>query len=234
MPESSKKKNLLSARAMAKHKKRFLRFFPNGFKDERYIEWERSYKWQAHNLFKSLLNKEEYQGLLRAREHSEIANRALQIESKTNFLFSFEKMALRDALRNPDGSRCFAEGLFNLLYGNGSIKSKFIAWVVAVSELPRVKSRVLSWPIVTFFPFIAQPSKHIILKPTAMMLAANELDYELDYSSKPCWRTYESLLELAELTRVAIADLNPEDYHDLQTFLWVIGSSEYERLAEEI
>ena len=224
----------LNSRALAKHKRRFLRFFPRAFRDERYIEWERTYKWEAHKLFNELLNKEEFSELLQRREFSEIAKKALQVESRTNFLFSFEKMALRDALHMPDGARTFSEGLYDLLYDRGSMKSKFIAWIVAVSQLPRKKSRVLSWPILTIFPFLAQPSRYIIMKPTAMRVAAAELGYDLDYSSKPSYRTYESLLELAELTKICIADLKPRDYHDIQTFLWVIGSAEYERLSNEI
>jgi hypothetical protein len=105
---------------------------------------------------------------------------------------------------------------------------------VTVADLPRVKSRVLSWPILTVFPYLAQPKKHMIMKPSAMRFAAGELGYDLDYSSKPTYRTYERLVHLADLTGEAIADLRPRDYHDLQTFLWVIGSAEYDRLAEEI
>lgn len=224
----------LNARAIAKHKKRFLKFFPNAFEDQRYIEWERTYKWEAHKLWKKLLNKEDYSTLLRRREFADIANRALQVESKTNFLFSFEKMALRDALRTPEGARNFSEGLFALLYGGGPLKDRFIEWIVTVSQLPRKQARVLSWPIVTYFPFIAQPTKHIILKPTAMRIAAEELHYDLDYSSKPSFRTYERLLHLANLVRNEISDLNPKDYHDLQSFLWTIGSAEYDRLSHEI
>ncbi len=224
----------LNARALAKHKKRFLRIFPDAFQDERYIEWERTYKWEAHKLWNKLLSKEEFERLMHERSYDEIANRALQIESRTNFLFSFEKMALRDGVRTGDGARIFAEGLYQLLYERGTLKNRFVQWIMSVSQLPRKKSRVLSWPVVTFFPFIAQPSKHIIMKPSAMKFAAEQLGFDLDYSSTPTFTTYEKLLELAELVRAGIKDLKPRDYHDLQTFLWVIGSAEYDRLAEEL
>lgn len=224
----------LNARAMAKHRKRWLKFFPKSFKDQQYIDWERTYKWEAHKLWNRLLGKKQFSDLMRAREYAEIATRALQVESRCNFLFSFEKMALRDALRTTLGARLFAEGLYQLLYEDGPMKNRFIAWIVAVSELPRKKSRVLSWPIVTFFPFIAQPAKHIIMKPTAMKVAAGELGYDLEYSSTPTYATYERLLHLADLVGDEISDLKPQDYHDLQSFLWVIGSPEYERLEEEL
>lgn len=29
-------------------RRKFLRFFPAGFRDETYIDWERGYKWTAH------------------------------------------------------------------------------------------------------------------------------------------------------------------------------------------
>jgi hypothetical protein len=229
-----KQDSQINLRALAKHKKRFLRFFPNSFRDELYINWERTYKWDAHKRWVELLNKEQFKSLLREREFSEIANRAMRVESGTNFLFSFEKMALRDAVRVPDGARIFAEGLYDLLYEPAPRREQFIQWIVAVSQLPRKQARVLSWPILTFFPFIAQPSKYMILKPTAMRLAAEELGYDFDYSSKPSYRTYESLLNFADIVKSEISDLKPKDYHDVQTFLWVIGSAEYERLSQEI
>lgn len=235
MPSSHRTKQI-NARALAKHRKRFLRFFPKAFRDQRYLDWEHTYKWRSHKLWTELLNQKELKSLLRAREYAEIATRALRVEQKTvpPFLFSFEKMALRDALRTGNGAELFAESLFTLLHGQGDKKSRFIQWIVAFGELPRKQSRVLSWPNLTFFPFIAQPTKHIILKPSAMVTAAAELGYDLEYSSKPSYTTYENLLELAELVRDGIADLEPQNYHDLQTFLYVIGSAEYERIEEEI
>ncbi len=224
----------IDAKALEKHRKRFLRFFPKAFRDERYIEWERTYKWDAHKLWKELLSKEELERLIRGSQYAEVATRALQVESKTNFLFSFEKMALRDALKEPTGTRIFSHGIYDLLHARGSAKSKFVSWIMSVSELPRKKSRVLSWPIVTFFPFIAQPAKHIIMKPTAMKFAADALGYDLEYSSKPSYKPYANLLELADLVGEGISDLRPKDYHDLQTFLWVIGSAEYDRLGQEL
>jgi hypothetical protein len=229
-------KSKLNLRALEKHKKRFLRFFPKGFRDRRYLEWEHNYKWNSHELWLELLNQEHYRKLLRKHEYQEIAARALRVEQKTvpPFLFSFEKMALRDGVSTIFGARTFAEGLYTLLHGEESLEERFVQWIVAVGDLPRKKSRVLSWPNLTFFPFIAQPDQHIILKPSAMKIAAAELEYDFAYSSQPSFTTYKSLLDLAHLVRDRIGDLKPRNYHDLQTFLYVIGSSEYEQIEEEL
>src|SRR6185369_16010245 len=92
-------------------RRKFLRFFPGGFRDETYLAWERDYKWTAHRRWTEVLDRTRYAALLRARRFTEIAEHAVRIESRTNLLFSFEKMALRDAVRAPAGARTFAEGL---------------------------------------------------------------------------------------------------------------------------
>jgi hypothetical protein len=234
--QTTRTKDQLNQRALAKYRKRFLRFFPDGFYDERYIAWEHEYKWETHKLWAKLLSQDEYKTLLRRRDYNEIAKRALQVEAKCKppFLFSFEKMALRDALSTTHGAEIFAEGLFNLLHGRDELRTRFIEWIVAVGDLPRKQSRVLSWPILTFFPYVAQPKQHMILKPRAMLAAASALHFDLEYSSKPSFTTYSRLLKFGELTKEAIADLKPRNNHDVQTFLWVIGSDEYDRIEGEM
>src|SRR5687768_3042919 len=99
-------------------RRKFLGYFPDGFSDEDYVGSERDYKWQAHLSWKTLAQQME--DLLAAGRYEEIAAHAVRIESRTNLLFSFEKMALRDAVRSPKGAREFALGLYGWLYGRGS------------------------------------------------------------------------------------------------------------------
>ncbi|MBA3273171.1 MAG: hypothetical protein H0T11_04770 [Chthoniobacterales bacterium] len=103
--------------------------------------------------------------LINAGQHSESAARAVRVESRTNLLFSFEKMALRDAVKSAKGARNFAVGLYDFLYGAGGPQQKFEQWCEAVAALPRKQTRVLTWPVITVFGFIAQPGQHIFLKP---------------------------------------------------------------------
>lgn len=96
-----------------------------------------------------------------------------------------------------------------------------------MDELPRRQTRVLTWPLVTVFGFIAQPGRHIFLKPNTIRAAARAYGYELPYRSRPDWETYAALLEFAGLVREDLADLEPRDMIDIQSFLWVQGSDEY-------
>jgi hypothetical protein len=208
-------------------REKFLRFFPNGFEDEKYVAWERGYKWHAHEKWNAQLNRAEYQSLLEKREFSEIASRAVKIESPTNLLFSFEKLALRDAVHSAEGARIFAESLYDFLHGAGKPKQKFERWLEAVGRLPKKQSRVLTHPIVTVFGFIAQPKKHIFLKPKVTQAAARAYGFDFQYRSKLSWETYASLLEFAETIKRDLADLKPRDMIDVQSFIWVMGSDEY-------
>src|SRR4051794_2895926 len=146
-------------------RRKFLRFFSDGFQDETYLEWERNYKWNAHQQWEQSLDRATFRKLLHDGEFIEAANRAVRIESRTNLLFSFEKMALRDAVKTPAGAHTFAQGLFDFLHGAGQMQRKLEGWCEAVASLPRRQTRVLTWPLVTVFGFIAQPQTHIFLKP---------------------------------------------------------------------
>ncbi|MDT4952999.1 MAG: hypothetical protein QOJ02_1137 [Acidobacteriota bacterium] len=210
-------------------RRKFLRFFPKGFQDETYIAWERGYKWESHERWEEALGQAEFRRLLRAREFTEIASRAVRVEqrSRHSMIFSFEKMALRDAVKSEAGARSFAEGLYDFLHGAGSLERKFDRWCEVVAALPRKQTRVLTWPLVTVFGFIAQPETHIFLKPNVSRIAAREYGFDFQYKSRPSWETYANFLEFAEAIKRDQRDLRPADMIDIQSFMWVQGSDEY-------
>ncbi|MBV8856631.1 MAG: hypothetical protein JOZ02_06705 [Acidobacteria bacterium] len=210
-------------------RRKFLRYFPGGFGDETYLDWERDYKWEAHARWEEALGRTEFRRLLRAGEFAEAAARAVRVEQRTrhSMIFSFEKMALRDAVKSEAGARAFAEGLYELLHGGGQLERRFNAWVETVAGLPRRQTRVLTWPMVTVWGFLAQPDTHIFLKPTVTRAAAARYGFDFEYRSRPNWETYASLLELAALVRSDQRPLGPRDMIDVQSFLWVQGSDEY-------
>lgn len=214
-------------KARGKCRKKFLYYFKKGFADATYLSWERQYKLDAHFRFQQDLNRQEYERKLLARKYSEIALAAVRIESRTNLLFSFEKMALRDAVKPASGAKAFAEGLFEYIYGNESLEERFNNFSKVIISLPRKQTRVHTWPLQTVFGFLANPQEHIFLKPRVTQIAARKYHFDFVYKSKPNWETYKSLLEFAEQVRKDNLDLKPQDYIDLQSFIWVMGSDEY-------
>jgi hypothetical protein len=210
-----------------KCRKKFLRSFPGGFADETYFDWERGYKWAAHQKWNEELGAAQLKRLVGDGHHSEVAARAVRIESRTNLLFSFEKMALRDAVKSSAGAEAFANGLVAFLHGRGTDERRFEDWCRVVEGLPRKQTRVLTWPVTTVFGFIAQPERHIFLKPNVTRTAANTYGFDFQYVSRPSWPTYRSLLDFAETVCRDQRDLKPRDMIDAQGFIWVQGSDEY-------
>jgi hypothetical protein len=207
--------------------RKFLYYFPRGYMGKKFVAWEREYKWNAHLAWQEKLNKDEYMRLLQEEDFGEIARRAAQLESKTNLLFSFEKMALRDAVKTESSAKMFSEGLYHYVYGKEKLRSRFESFRDVLVSLPVKQTRVLTWPLQTVFGFIANPANYLFLKPTVTKRAAEKYHYDFKYDSAVNWQTYESLLGFAALVRSDTAKWKPRDMIDLQSFIWVLGSEEY-------
>jgi hypothetical protein len=210
----------------------FLSLFPDGFADERYLAWERDYKVEAHRMWLDEIGpKPEFRAKLDAGRHAEVAAAAVRVESSRALLFSFEKMALRDAVvKSAAGGERFAEGLFDWLHGPGGEQARFERWIETIDGLPRKQTRVLTWPTATVFGFVARPRTHLFVKPLTIKRAAAEYGFDLAYASRPNWDTYSQVLALGRQVLRDLDDLGPRDLIDAQSFLWILGSDEY---AEE-
>jgi len=85
-------------------RRKFLRFFKKGFADQTYLDWERDYKAEARAVGRCA-ERTRLKALLMREAYEEIATRAVRIESRTNLLFSFEKMGLRRMSLKPQAPR---------------------------------------------------------------------------------------------------------------------------------
>ena len=212
-------------------RRKFELFYPDGFVDETYLVAERSHKERAHLEWEAELAPADFRKLLARGEFRAICDAAVRIEARSNLLFSFERMALRDAVKTPAGARLFATELYAFLYGPGSLQRRFTDWVEALADLPQRQSKVLTWPVATVFGFIARPDRHMFCKPRATRKAAHDYGYALTYSPTPSWPQYQDLLTFAAVLRRDL-DRKPgfkaRDMIDLQSFMWVQGGAEYQ------
>ncbi|MGV3573086.1 MAG: hypothetical protein ACO1PB_21025 [Ramlibacter sp.] len=212
-------------------RRQFELFYPDGFEDETYLVAERAYKERAHLEWDLELAPATFRKLLARGEFRAIGDAAVRVESRSGLLSSFERMALRDAVKTPAGARLFATELYAFLYGPGPQQRRFNDWLEALADLPQKGSPVLTWPVATVFGFIARPDRHLLFKPRATRRAAQRYGYALAYQSKPSWPHYQDLLTFATVLRRDL-DRKPgfkaRDMIDLQSFIWVQGAPEYE------
>jgi hypothetical protein len=196
----------------------FLRLFPGGFSDPRYLAEERADKLSANQTLGETLGEGEFENLLREKDFSEISKRALAIVDATNLVFPNEKTSLMDGLAGKREHELFARSLGALLYGSGEYRTRFEPFVDALEQLGANK-----WPVATYFPFIAFPQEQMFLKPEVTTRAAEACNFELNYRLELNWWTYESLLRFTSTLRELISDLEPRDNIDMQSFIFCIG-----------
>lgn len=209
---------------------KFALYYPEGFADEAYLIAERAAKERAHREWQRQLGAVDFRKLLARGAYRQIADTALRIEAQAGLLFPFEKMALREALRTAAGARLFAHELYPFLYERGSTERRFTDWAQAVAELPCPRGRVLCWPVLTAFAFLARPDRHLLLKPRVTRLAARSYGFNFRYESTPAWPVYESLLTFAAIIRRDLdryPGFQARDLIDVQAFIWVQGAAEY-------
>lgn len=210
----------------------FIKFFPKAFEDPVYFDWERNYKLDAHqNLLAEL--REDASGTGYA-DMDTLADRILHVESKTNLLFSLEKMALRDGLKDPRAAKYFFDCLHKLLGSPEPRQDSFDVFCRSVQGLPaaRGKTDPFNWTVVTLFPFLAQPTVHMFMKPEFTNRAADRLGFNLNYDTRPNWLTYRRLLDLAQRLLDELKEYGARDFIDVQSFIYITGRLEDGTITE--
>jgi hypothetical protein len=217
------------AEALRTAKARFREIFPRAFADKTYLAWERDYKWEAHKEFARVLGRAEFERLLNAGEHQELALRLERFyaQSHLNMLALFEWMALREALRDRDGARLIMTGMHDLLWGDAPFGERLERFAQALDAAPQRQTRIAKWPVVTLWPFIAQPKQHMILKPKLVKTIADAFGFDLHYQSRPNALTYAAFIDFARTIQRELAAWKPRDLIDVQSFLWATHSEEY-------
>lgn len=203
-------------------KRHFLRVFPLGFSDPKYLADERNYKWGSHVQWQETLARPMYEGLLSSGNHAEACYRLRLVISrnKVNLPSPFELMALNRLTTNAETQKLVAEHVHSLVYGTdfGGALDQF---VLALQRVSAKGSKPFTWPIVTLFPFIADPVRHMFVKPAATKDAAARLGFELNYKSLPNALTYDRVMDLVQMLMDDLKELAPRDLIDVQSFIWV-------------
>jgi hypothetical protein len=218
------KKRTFSTQTQDQAIRTFLERYPGGFRGETFVTNERDYKWHAHSLFNDELGGKRLGDLLAKGRLADVVRHALHAEQKTNLLSVFEKARLSQALRHD----AYAVGVFRTLVDVLSKpqpeESSFSRYLDAVLNLPSMPGqRNATWPIATILPFLADPKRHLFLKPLATRAAAERLHFDLQYHATPNWKTYTRALQLGSDLHAQLAEHGCRDLIDVQSFMWVMA-----------
>jgi hypothetical protein len=198
--------------------------FPNGFSDPKYIEEEREYKLEAHNLFVQALGNGQLSRLLKENCTEEVENRVLQVIHKLKVPLpnKYEEIAFESSLKTYSSEvKTFFIALSHLL-NVGPDDEAINNYFIAVNELPQTGTiSPNKWTVATLLPFLAQPGRFVFLKPNPTKFCADQLNHSLNYKTNLNLLTYRCLENLYDrLINQDLKILNPKDNIDIQSFIY--------------
>jgi hypothetical protein len=190
---------------------RFLHFFPNGFHSDGYEANERSYKVAARErLVQSVPLADAAEGL-------GFGEAVLAVFRATNLLSPFEKTRLQEVLRGQSADP----------FVRAAARFTLNPTTAALLDMERALKPhgAAKWTVVTYLPFLWRPETHMFLKPEVTKDFAARVGHRFasDYEPRLRHDVYQSLLDLASETEQELADLEPRDRIDVQSFIWVVG-----------
>jgi hypothetical protein len=195
----------------------FQKKYPDGFYGKAFLDSERKYKVKAHTLAKELLNKDNFDQLIKSSQNDIATSYAKKI-ARTNLIFPNEQMSLKDGLISVDNQKIFSVTLRDLLYGDQDLKTRFESFANVLEEIKASK-----WTIASYYLFIFFPEKYMFVKPTVTQNTAEICGYDIHYKPQLNWLTYKSVLDFSNYLFQEISVLKPRDMIDVQSFMWCIS-----------
>lgn len=203
---------------------RFLHKYSNGFPDAWYRSSHRDARLAQHQLWLELLPGSRLRDLA-AEPHIAAQHmlKVLEMREKPLLHPKNEMPRLRAAFMRTEKMTMFVIALADLLDERIPTKAQYEAYLAAFAALEYpAKSTPLSWPIVSALPFIAQPDRHMFVKPTSMRGAAAGLGFDLSFKTAPNWKTYERVQAFSQELLAFIKPRSGEDMIDVQAFITAI------------
>lgn len=197
------------------------------FEDPEYLRHERNYKWNAHDLACQQLLSPQGRQLLVDGDGETASMIMRKIVHATNLLATSEIISLTDGLKDPQTALQLARRTVDFIDQDGA--PAFDALIDAIEDLPMPPEgkKVLTWPVATLIPFLAQPDTHMFLKPMQTRKTADAFMFDLLYTPRPNWSTYERLRQLSREILDHIRPLGARDMIDVQSFMWVVNGAPY-------
>jgi hypothetical protein len=199
----------------------FLRAYPGGFNDPYFLYDERKYKQKAHEKARKILSSDALSGQLAAKDYAGIGQAARAVF--INLIFPQEAMRFTDFVKKPKNAERFAHAFFDLLHGPG--------FSGAFDELSSMlePEGAAKWTVLTYWPFILYPDRHMFMKPEVAQEAARRLGEDFGYESRPRAAIYDRFMNFVSSLKSHIEHLGPRDNIDVQTFMYAVGKSGFVR-----
>jgi hypothetical protein len=201
---------------------KFLNKYNGGFPDAWYRSSHRDPRLKQHNMWNELLGGGKLRELASGQPHIAAQHilKVMDLPDKPLLHAKTELPRLRDAFMRTERMPAFLIALADLLDADRPNTINYDAYLTAFSSLAvSGQKSPMSWPIVTALPYIAQPDRHMYLKPASMRNAAAGLGVDLKFKSTPNSQTYERTLLFGKGLLEFIQPRSGNDMIDVQAFI---------------
>jgi len=195
--------------------------YPGLFQDPKLVSDELMAKRAAHHRFGELLGQGRGRELLGSGASSEITSKLVELYRATNIPSPFERMAVCDGFKDGAAASRVLKAVLDFVDSPGAETFRGLAEATGSLPVSGRGSKVLTWPNVTLLPFLADPSRFMVLKPAIARQTAARMGFDLQYSASPAWPCYEALQAMSSRLREELRGLGAADYLDVQAFMWV-------------
>lgn len=151
-----------------------------------------------------------------------LVKRALQVDKLIAPLLPADEGVVAAALADLDLARPYFAALTELLAVPSPGRARFDRLFSAARALPVEPPQ--QWLMATLFPFVADPTRHVLMRPRATNLAAERLGCDLRHQPAPVWPTYSALRALEAQLLERLAPEGAADFADVEAFLHVIAA----------
>jgi hypothetical protein len=204
----------------------FLGQYPGGFGDPAYLAAPasgarpgRAEAAGAHLAWARSLGHGEDRRLMKLRSIDLFRSRLLAVVEPLTLLTAGEKTVLREGLVEPTRAGRLFAALTDLLGAARPERAAWEAYAGSVAACPGLgPGQVDPWPLLTLLPFLAQPDRHLFVRPGVTGEGAQRLAFDLGDGSVG-WPVYERLLALGRLLLARLEPHGARDLIDVHAFL---------------
>lgn len=181
-------------------------------------------RWRAgHRAWLKAFGDGQGDKLVKAGDLGELTRRMLSLERTVRpLLAESEADALTQALRDPDAAGLLFERLFELVSVPSPVRARFDRLFAAAVTL--AASPEAAWIVATLPPFLANPERHVLVRPSVAREAASRLGCDVAWDGGPNWATYSALRAFSLKLLGELRERGARDLADVEWFLHVTGS----------
>ncbi len=184
---------------------------------------ERGARWRsACAEWTAAFGGEQAEKLLEGGNYAELTRRVLRVGAHASRIPGMvETDVLEEAFEPGEVVREFLEALFAYVAAPLPARPRFDRLIAASHALGVPPDA--AWPMITFFPFAAAPSRHMVLVPRSTSAGASRLGCDLQLQAAPSWTTYLRLRDLSTRLLEELAPAGARDFVDVECFLHATG-----------